>query len=429
LISILVAAALGILLAVILAQRIGRPLASLAKAAAALSNGDLSDPPPMEMGISEVALVSQALASSRASLQQTLDELRREKAWTDHLLSAIVEGIVTLDRQGRITFFSPGAERITGWSQEQVMGRNCDQVFITAGGGQPFSSCIPSPGGRSKIPIELPDGRQLILSVTGARLLPPEGGDARVVLVFRDISEEEVVHRLLSHFLANVTHEFRTPLSAVAASVELLRDQAADLQPEELQELLDSLHVGVLNLQKLVDNLLETASIEAGRFQVHARRTDLGEIIAEATRTIQPLLDKHGQRLLVELPTPIPTVRADPRRTVQVLVNLLSNASKYGPDNAQITLAAALQDGWVRLVVTDQGPGIPEAHRRDLFRRFMIPHGESQDAQVGFGLGLSVVKAIVEAHGGHVGVEDAPAGGSTFWFTLPMAAEPVHVRP
>lgn len=419
--SMVLASTVGFFLAVFLARRVSRPLGELANAAAAMSRGDLSQSLTTDSDIREVALVSMALNGARTDLQRILDELRGEKAWTDHLLGAIVEGIITLDRQGFITYFSQGAERITGLTSQEVLGRNCDQCFLTVDGDKPFSALIPSPGGRSKIALRLLDGRQAILAFTGARLLPPEGGDARVALVFRDISEEEVVHRLLGHFLANVSHEFRTPLSAVAAAVELLMDQAPVLSPGEIQELLTSLHLGVLNLQTLVDNLLESASIEAGRFQVHARPCTLQDSIAEAVRIMQPLLDKHGQRLIVELPASVPLVRADPRRTVQVLVNLLSNASKYGPVDAEIAVALILLPGWVQVSVSDQGPGIPAAQRGDLFQRFATSANGDSHTQVGFGLGLSVVKAIVEGHHGQVGVDDRPGGGSTFWFTLPIA--------
>lgn len=417
--SIVLASVVAFLLAVFLARRISRPLGELAVAATAMSRGDISKPFTSDTRIREVALVGKALNDARADLQHTLDELRREKAWTDHLLSAIVEGIVTLDRQGFITFFSQGAERITGLGGNEVIGRNCDLVFTTVNTDRPFSASIPTPGGRSKIALKLVDGKQAILAFTGARLLPPEGDDARVALVFRDITEEETVHRLLGHFLANVSHEFRTPLSAVAAAVELLMDQALDLSPDELQELLTSLHLGVLNLQKLVDNLLESASIEAGRFQVHLRRCTLDGIIVEAVQTMQPLLQKYGQRLTVELPASIPVVQADPRRTVQVLVNLLSNASKYGPTDAEIVVNVVATQDWVRVTVSDQGPGISATQRVDLFQRFATSEAAGSDRQAGFGLGLSVVKAIVEGHHGQVGVDDRPGGGSVFWFTLP----------
>jgi PAS domain S-box-containing protein len=415
--------ALGSGTGAVLARRIGQPLNSLTEAAAALSKGDLSEPLMVEARVREVALVAEALEGARVDLRQTLDRLRQEKAWTEHLLEAIVEGIVTLDRHGRITFFSHGAERITGWQRDQVLGHTCNQVFEPLETDEPFSQLIPAPGRRRKIPVALRDGRQAILAFTGARLLPPEGGDARVALVFRDISEEEAVHRLLGHFLANVAHEFRTPLAAVAASVELLMDQAPDLTTDELGELLTSLHLGVLGLQTLVDNLLEGASIEAGHFRVTPRPADLSGIIAEAIRTTQPLLHKRSQGLVVEVPAAFPVVRADPRRLVQVLVNLLSNASKYGPDEAEITVGATVSEDWVRVTVADQGPGILPEQRQDLFRRFKYLGLSNDKAQYGVGLGLSVVKAIVEAHGGQIGVNDRPGGGSVFWFTLPRVNE------
>ena len=418
--TILAAAVVASLLGILLARRIGQPLARLADAAGAMSEGDLTSPLAVEARVREVALLAQALEDARIDLHHTLAELSREKAWTDHLLEAVVEGIVTLDHQGRITFFSHGAERITGWRRDQVMGQPCDQIFKPTETDEPFSQLVPVPGRRQKIPVEMHDGREAILAVTGARLLPPDGEDAQVALVFRDVSDAEAVHRLLGHFLANVAHEFRTPLSALAASVELLLDQAPDLSDAELAELLTSLHLGALGLQTLIDNLLESASIEAGHFRVHPRPSNLGEIIAEAIGMMQPLLDKYGQHLVVELPAAIPVVRADPRRTVQVLVNLLSNASKYGPDDAEIEISAAVRGDWVRVSMADSGPGVPPEYRQDLFRRFMQLDLGNGHAQVGAGLGLSVVKTVVEAHGGEVGIDDHEGGGSVFWFTLPV---------
>jgi signal transduction histidine kinase len=116
-------------------------------------------------------------------------------------------------------------------------------------------------------------------------------------------------------------------------------------------------------------------------------------------------------------------VRADPRRTVQVLVNLLSNASKYGPDEAEITIGAAVDEGSVKVIVADRGPGIPMEHHKTMFRRFIRLGMNNGKAQYGAGLGLSVVKAIVRAHGGQVGLDDRPGGGTIFWFTLPEAPE------
>ncbi|HEY43227.1 MAG TPA: PAS domain S-box protein [Anaerolineae bacterium] len=421
--SILAIAVAASIFGAYLARRIGSTFASLTEAAEAFSKGDLDTPVKVEARVREASLVAQALDSARVDLRQTLRQLQQEKAWTDQLLDAIVEGIIILDDSRRITFFSPGAERITGWKREQVMKRSCDEFFRPLETKDPFSELIPRPGQRRTILVQLADGQQATLAITGAQLAPSGAGETEVVLVIRDISEEEAVHRLLGHFMANVSHEFRTPLSALAASIELLMDQASDLNPLELHELLNSLHLGILGLQTLVDNLLESASIETGHFRVSPRPTDLAEIIGEAAKIMQPLLDKRGQFLSVELPAGIPIVHADSRRVLQVMINLLSNANLYSPDETEISIDATIMDGWVQVSVADRGPGISPEHREDIFRRF--PHIDSRvdEIQYGAGLGLSVVKAIIEAHQCKVGVNDHLGGGSIFWFTLPIESK------
>lgn len=409
------------LVGILLSRQISRPLVTLAGYAQALSQGSLETPVETDEGILEVAQVAKALERARTDLLHNLTSLQLERDWIENLLDSIVEGIVTLDADGTITFFSHGAERITGWSQAEVLGLACDNVFHLVGSSKPFSQVIPSPGKRSKADVLLFGQREVSLAITRAELVPLDASGSEIALVFRDISEEEAVHRILGHFLANVAHEFRTPLSALAASIELLLDQAPDLSASELQELLMSLHLGALGLQTLIDNLLESASIEAGHFRISPRAADLGNIIAEAADTMQPLLDKYGQHLVIELPMEIPVVRADPRHTVQVLVNLIGNAGKYGPADAEILLKVTNTGSQTRVEVADKGPGIPAEARQDLFRRFIYPVGESNASQPGAGLGLSVVKAIIEAQGGQVGVEDRPLGGSIFWFTLPIS--------
>ncbi|HBX70045.1 MAG TPA: hypothetical protein DEH25_11890 [Chloroflexi bacterium] len=421
--SILGVSFIGSVLGVLLSRRISQPLVHLAESAEALSRGDLESPVDTRTNVREVSLVAQALETARTDLRETLTSLQSERDWSKHLLASIVEGIVTLDGEGCITFFSHGAERITGWLRPEVLGKPCDDIFRLANSLQAFTRVIPEAGQRGKADVCLADGRVASFAITRAEFAPSEAAEAEIALVFRDISEEEAVHRILGHFLANVSHEFRTPLAALAASIELLLDQAPELTAAELHELLIPLHLGTLGLQTLVDNLLESASIEAGRFHVSPRVVDLGAIVAEAAETMQPLLVKYEQNLIVDLPMNIPVVRADPRRIVQVLVNLLGNASKYGPPEAEIQLKVTANNHEACVSVADRGPGISPEARADLFHRFIYPDGESNTSHAGAGLGLSVVKAIVEGHGGLVGVDDRTDGGSIFWFTLPLVKD------
>lgn len=417
--SIILVTLVGSLLGVLLARGLARPLRQLTDAAAAMSHQDLDTAVTVNTQVQEVTMVAQALETARVDLQRTLTELRQSNAWNDHLLESISEGIVILDEDGRVSFFSPGAEHITGHSQDDALGQIVGDLFHVAGTDEPINKLLPQSRQTYKITLELEEERQATLAITSAQLSLPSIGKAGTALVFRDISDTERIHHLLGQFLANITHEFRTPLSALAASTELLMDQAADLTPVELQELINSLHLGILGLQTLIDNLLESASLEAGRFRVYPRQTDPTTIIQEAVNTMKPLQEKYGQKLSLEIPETISSVQADPRRITQVMINLLSNAIKYSPDGSEIVVRAVEEVATVKILVLDSGPGVPPGYRPDLFRRLVHPGVESSKAQYGVGLGLSVVKAIVEAHNGEVGVEDRPQGGSRFWFTLP----------
>jgi PAS domain S-box-containing protein len=409
----------------LLTRRLSHPLGRLKDAALALRKGDLTTPVSVKTPVPEIAQVSYALEDARIALGHSMSELRREKAWTDHLLKSVVEGIVTLDRRRRVTYLSEGAERILGVKQEYVLGKAIDEL-LTVEGEKPFSEHIPSPGGGQAI-VTIQSGSRLItLAITGAELAPPDAGKAHLALVLRDISNDQAVHRLLGDFLATITHEFRTPLTAQAVAIELLLDQMDDLSPAELRELLNAQHLGVLSLQNLIDNLLEGASIETGRFKVSPEPVDLAALVEQVTESMMPLISKYDLRLQTEVPENMPAVHADPRRTGQVLVNLLSNSIKWSPAGGSVLIRAEAESDQARVFVIDSGPGVSSEIKEKLFSRFTTLQSNRHDrAEYGAGLGLAVVKAIVEAQGGQVGVQDggmgegAP-GGAIFWFTLPL---------
>lgn len=414
----------GGLLGVVLARSLTRPLERLTGAANAISRGDLTTPVPVPDEPEEVVLLATALEQSRASIQQTLEELSRASLWAETLIQSIVEGVVTFDTGGRITFFSNGAERILGLSQAEVLGKSLETAFSLPdddrAAGERFIDQIPPRGQRQKVEVVTADGRALTLALTGERLAPPGSDELQVALVFRDVTVEEAARGLRGHILANITHEFRTPLSALNASLELLTDHPQVAQAG-VDELLDSMRLGVLNLHTLIDNLLESSSIEAGRFGVRPRPTDLNVVLAEVVQVIRPLLQARDQTLALTEPPDLPQVQADPARLSQVFINLLSNASKYAPPSSTIDLAFEMGDNGVRVAVADRGPGIPEGERRLLFRRFVRAGQPDNHSQYGIGLGLAVAKSIVEGQGGAIGVEERPGGGAVFWFTVPQS--------
>ncbi len=218
---------------------------------------------------------------------------------------------------------------------------------------------------------------------------------------------------LHTYFLANISHEFRTPLSALSASLEILLSEFDYLSPSDQRSLLHSMQLSTTSLQTLVNNLLESSSIEAGKFIIRRRSVQLNVVLAEAVHIVQPLLDRRNQFLVLTQPFNLPTLAADPIRLTQVFINLLSNASKYSPQEQKIDVGIDVLSDNLLIAVADRGQGIPESEREDIFGYFTRLAREDTD-QYGAGLGLSVVKSIVEGHGGQISIDERPGGAASF---------------
>ena len=414
---VLVASAAGIWVS----ERISEPIVRLANAAGEFRQGNLDSPISVQSPVWEIDQLANTLEDGRIALQHSLQQLQAEKAWIEHLLNSIVEGMLTLDHENRITFASAGISKITGAEPEKILGQRIDEVFLPLESDVDFTSQLPLVGQQRRISVRLNDGQEKLLSISKSKLVPPEASSSNQALVIRDVSNEEYIHRLLGDFLANITHEFRTPLAALEASSELLLDNLHRLSPAEIEELLISLNLGIINLQTLIDNLIEAASIEAGRFKVSLRAVAFDGIVKEAIGVVRPLAERYSLKLVSQPIESHILVMADQRRTVQALVNLLSNAVKHSPEHGSIHIKHAVLNDQVRVEVIDEGSGVPLSQRGNLFRRFAHLDTENERARHGAGLGLSVVKEIVEAQQGEVGFQEPTEGGTSFWFTLPLA--------
>jgi signal transduction histidine kinase len=227
--------------------------------------------------------------------------------------------------------------------------------------------------------------------------------------VIRDETEVEATRRLRDLVLANISHEFRTPLSAQLASLELLRDRLPDLKPDEVRDLVLSIERGTLRLTRLIDNLLESTRIEAGHDSIRRQECALDEIVEEAVELMLPLIEQREQTVEVRLPYPLPPVRCDAPRLIQVFVNLLANANKFSPQGSTISVGGEVRDAEIRVWVEDRGPGLPAGSVDALFERFMRSPEEEPEPR-GMGLGLYIVKSIMERHGGRVEASSSEQG-------------------
>jgi PAS domain S-box-containing protein len=419
----------GSLLVVRQARTITRPLQQLSHAAEQISQGNLEIPTPVDSGLPEIDRLAHHFDLARRQMRQTLAVTQQEMKHAVRLLSSVREGVVALDKDERISFINSDAEEILGYPAEKVLHHHYTQIFPPAPGETSgLKEILSKPAGDAapqRINILDAQGHPLLLVVKLSQVEEDllGGNEAECVLVIRDVTEEEAVGRLRYNFLANVAHEFRTPLAGISATTELMVEESSSLTSDELLQLVETIRLSTLYLQTLVDNLLESTTIEAGCFQVHCYPISIEEVVQRASSLMSPLFNRRAQVLDISSPPDLPTLWADPNRLTQVLVNLLSNASKFSPMDGKIELVISNDSEWLTVAVLDSGQGLPAGRFADVFKRY-VSTNQLHDTQYGIGLGLSVVKTIVEVHGGQVGAQNRPEGGANVWFTIPI--EPIE---
>ncbi|HLZ31481.1 MAG TPA: HAMP domain-containing sensor histidine kinase [Chloroflexota bacterium] len=224
-----------------------------------------------------------------------------------------------------------------------------------------------------------------------------------------------------THLLATVAHELRNPLASLRMSLDLLVNDFDDLEPEAALRLLHRAQRSARWLQGLTENLTSSACVEAGRLDVRTAPVELPECIEEAILLVRGLLDERGQHVRVTCSAPATLAVADRARVIQILANLLTNASRYSVTGDEIELHLSMVGHQLRLRVTDHGPGISPEDQQRIFGAWVRGEGSGGG---GLGLGLSIVQSLIERQGGRVGVESTLGHGATFWFTLPAAVDP-----
>jgi len=421
-----VLAAGAIAAGLVLGRRVARPLEGLTLSADRIGRGDLVTPVPRSGG-REVGTLAETMDEMRARLMAHTAELRRRGEEVEAVLGGIVEGVFTVDADRRIRYLTPQAAAMLGTSPEEAVGRFCGDVLrpVEEPAGRPCERDCPILQARFRGSVRRVEhlttagGRRTVV-VTSAS----PGEEGRQVQLVRDETETEAVRRLRDGVLANLSHEFKTPLSAQLASLELLRERLGREVPEDADELLFALERGTLRLTRLVDNLLESVRLEAGVAAIRRSPVLLDEVVEDAVESTTPLLRQRGQSIEVELPWPLPPLLGDATRLTQVFVNLLANANKYAPEGSTIRVGGSVRDGHALVWVEDDGPGLPPQATRNLFERFVrgrSPAGDEPEAG-GMGLGLWIARSIVERHGGTL----QPQGegpGTRMCVVLPLAGE------
>ena len=336
------------------------------------------------------------------------------------------------------------------WTAEQMIAaltvRDADGYEISMG-QFPLANAlnVEQPLRATEVVLQGPDGRSIsaLVNVTPIRSPGPPSEDddeplagpiESVVVTVQDLTPIEEMERMRAEFLGMVSHELRTPLSAIRGSATTVLDGEDDLDPGEARQFLRIIVDQADNMRAMIGDLLDVARIETGTLPISAEAVEVAALIDRARSTF---LNAGGRQLLeIDLEPDLPVVRADRRRIVQVLGNLLSNAAAYAPTSSTITVRAEAKDLNVEFSVTDAGRGIPAEQLPRLFSKVAQRATDGPDERRApapgsrSGLGLAICKGIVESHGGRVWAEsDGPGLGARFAFTLPVFEDPALSRP
>jgi two-component system phosphate regulon sensor histidine kinase PhoR len=344
--------------------------------------------------------------------QRRLAEAEREQL--HRILEHLSDGIVIIDAQGKVKLLNRVAHELLGTARSRAIDRpypevlrdyELDELVRAAAAG------AASPPSRF---VELGHPRRTVQALASS--LPGPSGPL-VTLILRDITELRRTEAIRRDFIANVSHDLRTPLAGLQALVETLLDGALE-DPVVARDFLNRIAAEVDHLTRLVTQLLELTRAEAGQLPLHRVPTDLAALIAQALARFEPRARAKELELETRLPSALPTIVCDPERIGQVLSNLLDNAIKFTPPGGRITVSVEATENAVRVAVSDTGPGIPSDDLDRIFERFY--KGDRSRSASGSGLGLAIVKHLVQLHGGTVWAESPPRSGATIGFTLPL---------
>lgn len=406
-------AVLSVGAAVFVSRRIIRPLRVVKRAAERLAAGDLS---ARAHGVSggEVGQVAAALNAMADQLQRRLGELERAQDQARALLANMASGVVLIGEDGRIALANPIARDWLALPAEAVGApymAAIRQIDLLEGIRSARGSRQP---GRVEVRLTPADDRVLAVSLT------PVAGGPSVVMVLNDVSEARRMARLRTEFIANLSHQFKTPVAVIKGYVETLLD-GSFAEPETAREFLDIIRTETDRLEWLVAQVLELARLEDPNLLLNMEDVDLREVVAAAGERFRPLAGQRGLRVDIAVPASPAPFRCDRKRIGEAIGNLLDNARKHSPTGGVVRLELVAAPGAWRISVTDEGEGIPEDVLPRIFERFFRGPGATD----GTGLGLAIVKHVAEAHGGRAWATNCRYGrGARVGFDLPRPERP-----
>jgi NtrC-family two-component system sensor histidine kinase KinB len=425
--GVLVAA--GLLLAFFLANRIVEPLRQLTATTARIAGGDLDAKVTVgsrdEVGVlaAEYNRMAERIRQLRSS---DMGKLMVAQQTTEAAIDSLYDPVIVTDGEGCVTKLNPAAEEIFG-SEKENTGKHVGEVArdarIAGAVAEALESQRPVAGeGMSSVLPLAVDGSERAFRLRTTPMRGYEDGGHRLlgaVTILEDITHLREIDRLKSEFIATASHELRTPLTSVQMGVHLLLEGALGELTDDQNEVLQACRQDCERLDKLMRDLLDLSRIEAGESQPQLAAASAKDLIATAVKELRPQVEAKGLKLSVDASVELPWVSVDRLQIERVIGNLVINALRH-TKQGEIKISAEQRDSHVALSVSDTGSGIPTEYLPHIFDKFVqVPDAPTGGA----GLGLTISKAIIEAHGGKISVQSEVGRGTTFTFTLPLATE------
>lgn len=395
-----------------MARILGRRIARVADTAASLSAGDLSARAP-EASPREVATLAGGLNRMADRVQDLIGTVTGERDRARTLVAGLAEGVLMIDADDQVVVANDAAVRMTGLGPDgagQASRADLDPLL-----GDLVERARAGDGHVEEAEVTTREGNALAVGAVALR--EPAGV---VVLTLRDVTQERALARARRDLVANVSHELKTPVAAIRGFLELMEDDS--MPPEARREFLGLMSTEAARLQRLVDEQLQLARLDAGALPMKHEAIDLAAVVRVASRPRAVLAEREGLDLRVVADIPVP-MDGDPERLEQLLLILLDNAARHTPAGGTITVEAHAQGGDAVMTVSDTGEGIPPEAIGSVFDRFYrADAARERDDRQGAGLGLAIARGIARAHGGDISVRSRVGTGTVFTVRLPRDA-------
>ncbi len=413
----LAVAVLFALLAMALSRRISRPLEYMRQASEQFAKGELSAKIPVP-DTAELAALSQTMNQMALQLHERVRTVALQRNELRAVLASMVEGVLAVDMSEKVLHINPAACRLLGLKSDECRGRHILETVRNIELQEFLNETLSAPGPTER-EITLRGEEDCFIQLHGAVHKDADGKNIGALVVMNDITRLKRLETMRRDFVANLSHELKTPIATLKGCVETLLDGAVN-RPEEAGHFLEMMDRHVNRLEFMVEDLLALSRLEfeSERSGIKLEKGSVHDVMARAVQAFTKRAEAKSILLVMDCPDSLQTL-INPLLLEQAIGNLLDNAIKYSSEETRITVTGTQTPKGVEIRVTDQGPGIEKKHWDRIFERFYRVDQARSRAMGGTGLGLAIVKHIALAHHGCISVESVPGQGSTFTLRLP----------